>query len=492
LLFIIGSPLTYRHKINTFIYSINAKIYRKLYITKSQFMINITFTKLFCASLLMAFSVGANAQGIITTIAGTGMSGYAGDGGPATAAKFANPSGVATDAAGNIYIADRNNHRVRMISATDGTITTVAGTGDYGYSGMGGPALVAKIKYPNAIYVDAAGNYFVTDNYTDVAYKVSSSTGYITNICGNGTQGGDGDGGPGNCARMCIPNGVYGDNVGNTYIVDIGNSRIRKVDGSTGIVKSIAGGLTGYSGNGGPALLAAFSGINGVCADAAGNVYISDRGNRVVRKIDAMGIIRTIAGTPGVAGNTGDGGNALSAKLNSPGALFVNSAGYLFICDQGSHVVRVMNLASGIINTVAGNGTGGFAGDGGAATLAKLSSPTGVWQDATGSIYIADAGNNRIRKISGSGYKQATMANTLTEGQMSVFPNPSNGTFSVQTATQLENATLEVFNVLGEKVHAEKINSQFVTVALNQPAGVYTVQLNSNSGILTHKITIAK
>jgi sugar lactone lactonase YvrE len=352
---------------------------------------------------------------------------------------------------------------------------------------------MANMKYPNAIYVDGSGNYFMSDGFADVGYKVDGSTGIIANICGNGSQGCGGDWCPGPMSPMCVPNGIFGDNAGNIYIVDIGNNRIRKVNGSTGIVNTIAGGISGYSGNGGPALLAAFSGINGVCTDHLGNIYISDKGNRVVRKIDAVtGRIRTIAGTPGVAGYSGDGGQALEAKLNIPGALFVNNAGYLFICDAGANVVRVVNQGTGIIGTLAGTGTLGFSGDGGMPTAAKLNQPSGVWQDATGSIYIADAGNNRIRKIAGAGYKGATMANTLTDGQISVFPNPSSGTINIQTSALPTDATLEIFNIAGERVYSEKMNSQFATITLNQPSGVYTVQLSSTTGTSVQKITITR
>ncbi|MES2701670.1 MAG: T9SS type A sorting domain-containing protein [Bacteroidota bacterium] len=445
--------------------------------------------RLLCASVMMAMASNAGAQGVITTVAGTGTAGFSGDGGLASAARLSTPAGVATDADGNIYIADKSNHRVRMISASTGMISTYAGTGAYGYSGMGGAATAAAIEYPNAIYCDNSGNVFVSDHFADVGYRIDGATHMIANICGNGTQGCSGDGGGGCFARMCVPDGIYGDNSGNIYLLDVGNHRIRKVDAGTGIVNTFAGTFAGPYANGTHISVTSFGTMNGICSDIHGNLYIADGGNHCVRKVDALtGNVRTIAGTPGVAGNTGDGGSATVARLNMPKALFVNNDGYLFICDPNSNVVRVVNLNTGIINTLAGNGSMGFSGDGGSPLTAKLAMPTGVWEDAAGNIYIADAGNHRVRKITGSGYKFATASGTVST-EATIFPNPSNGSFTVVTPG---NATLEVFNIAGVKVYADYLAASQTTVTLNQPSGVYTVKVNSASGTTVEKITIAR
>jgi hypothetical protein len=451
-----------------------------------------TFIKLISTSVMMSACIaGASAQGVINTIAGTGTSGFSGDGGPATAAQFSYPSGVAVDnATGSIYIADKNNHRVRMINAM-GHVSTVAGNGTMGYTGMGGSALSAAMEYPNSIYVDNSGNYFVSDGYADVAYRIDGGTGNIMNLCGCGSQGSTGDGGPGCFARMCVPNGVFGDIAGNTYIVDVGNNRIRKVDALTGKVNTYTGGPWGFSPSGSMAIGASYSGVGGVCTDNNA-VYVSDKGNHVVYRIDAVtGAMRIIAGTPGTAGYSGDGGMALSAKLNMPGALYVHN-NFLFICDAAANVVRVVNLSTGVIATLAGNGTMGFSGDGGSPTTARLNQPSAVWEDNAGNIYIADAGNNRIRVISGAAYKGATMVNTVAEGQVSVFPNPSQGDFSVQLSEAPVNGLLEVYNIAGVKVLSQNIDQLQTSVSLSQPTGVYSIKVTSNKGIATQQVTIAK
>ena len=445
-------------------------------------MRNLNSRSLYATILLACCLTAAHGQGTITTIAGTGAGGFSGDGGPATLACFSSPQGVATDAAGNIYVADRNNHRVRMISAATGNISTVVGTGVMGYAGMGGLATAAQMEYPNAICFDRYGNYYISDNYADAAYRVDGATGMINNICGHGAQGSSGDGGPGSLARMAIPFGIAVDPAGNQYIADYGNNELRKVNAITGIVTTIAGSI--------PAL-GSFSQINGVCTDNNGNVYVSDAGSHhCVKRIDYTGAITTIAGN-GTAGYTGDGGPALSAEMRGPGCLFINSSFHLFICDADANVVRVVDLGTGIIHTLAGTGIAGFSGDGGSPALAQLQGPTGVWESASGDIYIADASNNRIRKIVGSGYK-TTGTNAVSENNVSVFPNPSNGTFTIQTNSIPDNGSFEVYNLTGEKVFAGTISQQQTVVTIEQPAGVYTILLRSASGMSSHKVTISK
>ena len=432
------------------------------------------------ASLMIALSAtGGHAQEVITT----------------AASGFPSPYGVATDVAGNIYVADRVSNSIKMVSSSTGVTSTIAGgfADDYGsgfMASMGGLAVDAHLEMPDAIFVDHSGNVFFTDWWNDAAMVIDASTNHITNICGHEDQGCSGDGGEGRLATMAIPGGIWVDNASNAYIVDYGNNRIRKVDATTHIVNTIAGGVWGPALNGVPAITAGFGQINGVCVDNFGNVYISDAGNHVVRRIDHAGLIRTIAGN-GTSGYTGDGGQALTASLNTPGCLFINAAGNLFICDAASNCVRVVNVASGSINTVAGTGAMGFSGDGGTPTSAMLSQPMGVWQDAAGVIYIADQGNGRIRKVTGSAYRtNGTNAATTTNAH--IFPNPSNGSFTIQMNAVPENGSVEVYNVVGEKVFSGVIDQQQITVSLNQPAGVYSVVIKSATGNTTQKVTIAK
>ena len=424
-------------------------------------------------------ATSSHAQAVITTAA-TG---------------FTMPYGVATDLAGNVYVADRGNNSIKMISASTGAMSTLAGgyADDYGaafMSTMGGLAVDAHLEMPDALFVDPTGNVFFTCWWNDAAVLIDQDTHHIANICGHEDQGCSGDGGDARLATLAIPGGIWVDNSHNVFIVDYGNNRIRKVDAATGIVNTIAGGIYGAAVSGVPAITAAFGQINGVCVDSHGNVYISDAGNHVVRRIDHAGVIRTIAGN-GTAGYTGDGGMALTASLSEPGCLFINDAGNLFITDKASNCIRVVNVATGVINTVAGHGAMGFSGDGGDPTAATLNQPTGVWQDASGVIYIADMGNARIRKITGSAYKP-TPANTLSENTATIFPNPSNGTFTVHMTATPENGTVEVYNVVGEKVYSATLDQQQTTISLNQPAGVYTVLVKSTGFSTTQKVTIAK
>jgi len=273
------------------------------------------------------------ATGIITTVAGTGVQGFSGDGGPATSAEFNNPYGVALDAAGDIYVADTENYRIRRINAATGVITTVAGNGTEGYSGDGGPATSAEINYVVGIGSDAAGNLYIGDNGTNRVRKVDVVTGVITTVAGDGAGGFSGDGGPAASAELADPLGSSLDAAGNLYIVDSLNNRIRMVAATTGIITTVAGdGTAGYSGDGGPAIDAEIStGILGVASDPAGNLYIPDIYNNRIRRIDAAtGIITTVAGD-GVLGLSGIGGPAIDAEIFQPTTVTLDAAGNIYL-----------------------------------------------------------------------------------------------------------------------------------------------------------------
>ncbi len=338
--------------------------------------------------------VDANSR-IITTLAGTGVWGFSGDGGPATGARMTTPIGLTLDSAGNLYVAV--NGRVRRISANTGIIGTVAGNGVIGYSGDGVGAGSTELGYPMGTALDSAGNLYIA-GLTQRIRKVTASTGIISTVAGNGSDGVSGDGGPATNAQLYYPNGVSVDLAGNIYIADAMNSRIREVTASTGIITSVAGG-GGYSGDGVAATSSLLSSPNDVKVDSSGNLYIADTGNNRIRKVTAStGIITTIAGN-GTAGYSGDGGAATSAQLNSPYGVALDSAGNLYIADKSNHCVRKLTTSTGIITTIAGSGTAGYSGDGGLSTSAMLNTPMYIAVDWVGNLYISDSNNNRIRKI---------------------------------------------------------------------------------------------
>jgi len=332
---------------------------------------------------------------LIKTVAGTGTAGYSGDEGAATSALLNYPFGVSVDASGNIFIADCDNHRIRKVD-TVGTITTVAGNGTAGYSGDTGPATSANLNYPTGVFVDGAGNIFIADYYNHCIRKVDV-TGIITTVAGTGTAGYSGDTGLATSANLNYPTGVFVDGAGNIFIADYYNHCIRKVD-VTGTITTVAGtGTAGYNGDDISATSANLYYPYGVCVDSSGNIFIADRENHRIRKVDTSGTITTVAGT-GTAGYSGDGGSATSALLNYPFGVCVDASGNIFIADRENHRIRKVDT-SGIITTVAGTGTAGYNGDDISATSANLYYPYGVCVDSSGNIFIADCSNNRIRKV---------------------------------------------------------------------------------------------
>jgi len=359
---------------------------------------NAYFTGLNCV-----FKVAPS--GVLSRIAGTARVGYSGDGGPAASAQLNVPMGLAVDIGGNLYIADSYNNRIRKVSPS-GVITTVAGNGFGGYSGDGGLAADAGISYPNAVAVDSAGNLYIADTNNFVVRKVSAA-GIINTIAGNGSQGYSGDGGPAVNAQFSYPRSVAVDNSGNLYIAD--DSVIRKVS-AIGIITTFAGnGSRGYSGDGGPASDAQINDPFGIAVDAAGNLYIADTENQRIRKVSAAGTITTIAGT-GISGYSGDGGPAASAEVGAPFSVALDTSGNLYI--GVPYRLRKVS-AAGIIITVAGNGFYSCSGDGGVATIAQLWEPQGVAVDAAGNLYIADTANQRVRKISTGGVITTVAGGTI-------------------------------------------------------------------------------
>jgi len=331
----------------------------------------------------------------LVTVAGNGANGFAGDGGPALQASLSAPCAVVVDAAGNLFIADQNNSRIRKVDAL-GIITTVAGNGANTYAGDDGPARRAGLAAPCALAVDPAGDLFIADYFNSHIRKVDPH-GLITTVAGNGANAFAGDGGPAAQASLSAPSAVAVDATGNLFIADENNYRVRKVD-PQGIITTVAGnGTNSFSGDGWLAVEAGLSAPKGVAVDPAGNLYIADENNHRIRRVDKDGFIHTVAGS-GTAGYSGDGGPATAAGLFYPCSLAVDARGNLYFADAGTPRVRRVD-PHGIITTVAGNGTIGFAGDGGPATAAALANPQGVAVDANGRLWLADQGNNRIRAV---------------------------------------------------------------------------------------------
>jgi RHS repeat-associated protein len=336
-----------------------------------------------------------NNVSIIDTIAGDGTQGFSGDNGEADKAQLYFPRGVAVDAAGNVYVADRDNNRIRKVD-TNGIITTVAGNGQYGYTGDGGPATEARLNFPTGVAVDGSGNLYIADGWNHCIRKVDTN-GIITTVAGDGQNGYTGDGGPATQARLYLPNNVTVDTSGNIYIADTQNQCVRKVD-PNGIITTVAGGPANYYlGDGGPAIEASLKGPGDVVVDSSGNLYIADFDNHRIRKVDTSGIISTIAGS-GVPGYTGDGGPATQAQLVHPIGVDVDAAGNIYIADLDNYRIRKVDT-NGIITTMAGTEVPGYSGDGGPATEAQLNKPWSVAICASGNLYIPDRSNQRIRKV---------------------------------------------------------------------------------------------
>ncbi len=376
------------------------------------------------------------AASIITTVAGSGFTGfgYSGDGGAATNAKLNSPFGIAADASGNLFITDTGNNRIRKVS-TNGIITTVAGNGVPDYSGDGFSATSASLKTPFSVAVDFIGNLFIADTDNNRIRKVSTN-GIITTVAGNGNP------------TLFSPQGVAVDTKGNVFIADTDNSMIRKV-ATNGIVTTIAGnGSAGYSSGNGAATNAMLNFPSGIALYTNGNVFIADTGNFRVREVVyttnsffwhnvQYGDIVSVAGN-GTSGYSGDGGSQLSAMLNNPSGVAVDASGNVFIADRSNHRIRKVDT-NGTITTIVGNGTGGYSGDGGGATNAKLYLPFSIAVDARGNLFIADQGNNCNRKVVNSATQPTLILESISTNNV--------GNYSIIISNASGSATSSIANL---------------------------------------------
>jgi uncharacterized protein (TIGR03437 family) len=406
-------------------------------------------------------------DGFINTVVGDSFPGFLGDGGNAQNAEVHTPTDICFDTNGNLYIADSANAAIREVT-TAGVISTIAGTTGIGFTGDGALATAATLLAPVSVAVDSTGNVYVVENGDSRIRKIDTTKLFINTVVGNGYDTFAGDGGPATSGSLNYPTGMALDSSGNMYIADFLNLRIRKVT-SSGTLSTVAGnGVLSFSGDGGPALSAQMNGPQGVAADNAGNFYVSDTGNNVVRKVAKGGTITTIAGN-GSAGNGGDGGAGTSAQLASPMGLAVDTSGNLYISDSLNAKVR--KVSGGVISTVAGNGTPGFGGDGAAASSAQINTPLGIAVDGAGNLYIADFSNNRVRKVS-TGGTITTVAGSGNAGYSGDGGPAINAQLNTPTAVALDGSgNLYIADAGNNVIRLVSPGGSISTIAGNGTAG---------------------
>jgi len=417
----------------------------------------IGLSAVFCLSV----ASGSLAQ-TISTVAGNGTSGATGDGGAATSAQLGSPKFIIVDNANDWLIADRDNHKIRKVNVS-GFISTFAGTGTNGAAGDGGAATSAQLDGPSAVAVDASGNVYISDGNNHKIRKVDTG-GNISTFAGTGVGGYSGDGGAATSAQIQSPLGIAIDASGNLYIADNNNHRIRKVD-TGGNISTVAGnGSGGFSGDGGAATSAQLNFPTGVAVDASGNIYIVDQSNHRIRKVDTGGNISTVAGN-GSGGFSGDGGAATSAQINSPVGIAVDATGNIYIGDQSNHRIRKVDIR-GIMTTIAGTGSNGYNSDGIAPTSAQLNFPNGVF--AKGDyLFVADNGNHRIRRFELTPDLKTT-APTNHQRNAPVANNIS-ATFS-QSMTAATTSSFRAFGTLTGKLSGAYSGNSTTTLTFDPTA----------------------
>jgi sugar lactone lactonase YvrE len=430
-----------------------------------------------CSLLFTLLSINAGAQEIVT-IAGNGVSGFSGDGGPATNASLKNAQSFTFDTFGNLFIADGENNRIRKISVLDRRITTIAGTGVQGYSGDGGFANLAQINGPVGIAFDNNGNLYFSDLRNSVIRKIDKF-GIITTFAGNGISGCAGDGISAILANLRAPYSLSFGKDDNLYFSDISCNCVRKIDNS-GVITTIAGikESPGYSGDGGPATNAKMVYPGHIAVDNRKNaLYIPDYVNCRVRKVDLISsIITTFAGN-GVPGLSGDGGQATLASFRTPNSVSVDSLGNVFICDNIGHNIRKVDTL-GFISRLAGTGEAGYSPDGTIATDAKLNRPNFTVTDKWGNVYFCDTYNHLVRRIN---YNTTSVKEQpITHIKASIFPNPAHEYVTVKTESIAINE-LQLLDVTGCAVHSSVYKAhkgEIKLVITHLPTGIYLLKVN--------------
>lgn len=339
-----------------------------------------------------------NPAWVITTVAGTGAAGYAGDGGPAAQALLNNPFDLAFDVMGDLFFSDTFNHCIRRVDGRTHAIATIAGAGERGFAGDGGEAIYAMLNEPYGVVVDQAGTIYVADRLNRRVRRIEPP-GIITTLAGDGSGKFSGDGGPAAQAGLVEPNGLALDATGeNLFIADVADHRVRVVDLATGIISTFAGtGEARHDGDGGPAIRAGVFGARAVALSPDGALYVLERQGSSLRRV-RNGVIETVAGT-GARGYAGDGGDARHAVFDAPKEMTLDAAGNVFIVDTENHAIRCIDARTWIVTTIAGTGAAGPGGDGGPARQAGLARPHGATIGPDGAVYIGDSENHRIRKL---------------------------------------------------------------------------------------------
>ena len=417
-------------------------------------------------------------SGVIGTVAGNGIDGFGGDGGPALQASFRFPEAIAVAADGSLYIVDTNDHRIRRVGP-DGTISTVAGTGTRGAGGDGGPAIQADLDNPRDVAVGPDGSLYIADFYNHRVRQVRPD-GIMTTVAGTGVAGRNGDGGPATQAELRMPAGVAVAADGTIYVADRGNQRIRRV-GTDGRITTLAGSGTifngeeiegGYGGDGGPAGAAELFHPEGIAIGPDDSVVFADSSNNRIRRIGPDGIITTIAGT-GTGAFSGDGGPATTANLNLPGGVAVGPDGSVYISDLLNDRFRLIG-PDGILTTIAGTGVMGFAGDGGPALAARVTIPAGVALGPDASVYLADAGNRRVRRI------QATTSMTAPTDLL--VASEDGGEAYLFTASGRHRETVDA--ITGSRRHLFRYDGagRLMTVVTGPEAEGNTVRVERDAG----------
>jgi type IX secretion system substrate protein len=444
------------------------------------------------AIILLTVSSASHAQ-IITTIAGTGTSGFSGDGGPATDAQFEALAGVAVDKWGNIYVGDWLTDVIHRID-TNGIMTRFAGTGAGGSGGDGGPATNAQLDlYPEiGLAVDIAGNVYIS---AEQRIRMVNTSGIITTVVGNGILGNSGDAGPATAAKIGGPTGICFDKAGNMYFGDdyAGNDNIRMVN-TAGIISTIAGTATGHGGDGGPATDAQLTDPEGIATDDSGNIYFTN--GEHIRKINSSGIISTIAGSDpaGMGPDWCDGCPATMLKLSGPTGLTIDHSNNIYFSNiTGASVLKI--TINGSIYTLAGSWAGmweqGYSGDGGPATNAELHAPMMICFDNAGNLLIVDRSNFRLRKVSvGTTY---TPSLQVAATQPFIYPNPTTGSFTVTLPPSTTPATITITNLLGSTIETRTIQNtqlQNIDFNLHTPPGAYIIQVTTGTNTWRQKIEV--
>lgn len=444
---------------------------------------SINIFKIFIVAVAFIYCKNLNSQ-IITTIAGNGNSGDAGDGGLATLAELYTPEGLAIDTFGNLYIADTQNHKIRKIDPA-GIITTIAGTGSPGFSGDGGPAILAQFNLPYSITLDKFNNIYISD-VANGRIRMINSSGIITTVVGNGVGFG-GDGGPATLAKLREPLDVVFDTIGNMFICEYFNNRIRKID-TAGIITTFAGiGTQNYSGDGGPASLAEFNHPYDIAIDKYSNIYIADYNNSRLRMINSAGIINTVVGS-GIPGFSGDGGQAILASFNGMTNVITDYFGNLYITDKSNQRIRKIDTI-GIVTTIVGNGTASFGGDGGFAVSASLFNPGKMILDKQGNMYIADRDNNRIRKIDNSISTQNL--DHSNHQSLYVYPNPTSGHFTIKGLNSDKNS-IDLFDINGKHVYSGNFDRDINLNVSNLQEGFYFIKIKTLETVMIKSLIISK